>query len=1248
MPAGGDTRGGAVPARGDAPHVNFHTHTMFSDGEQTPEALAATLAAGGVRYAALTDHDTVEGTARFTAALEKHGIASVPGLELTTQLDGRELHLVAYGFDPDHPALAATLVSLRQARSLEVSSIAGTLRKAGSRRPGDAASSTALSAAPNGSLTTVAAIALLHEAGGRAFLAHPLVYESDLGRLEDLVLRLMAIGLDGLEAVYEQFSEDDRQTLRQLAEKHGLLVSAGTDFHGGNGVGSHLPGIDMPREDWLRFRSALFAGHALTGDPAAIAGATVGTPAASGTAVPPHRFQRRSFVLRIVIPTLAAMLLFLAAFWGLILPSFEQTLMERKRETIRELTNSAWSVLAAYQRDEQAGRLTRDEAQRAAAGLIEQLRYGPQGKDYFWIQDQEPRMVMHPYRTDLDGQQLDGFTDPRGVPIFVEFASLVEREGQGYVDYVWQWQDDPDRLEPKESYVKGFEPWGWIIGTGLYTDDVRAEIGRLEQSLIAVALFISAATVLLLLFVLHQSLRIERRRQEVVDDLRESTARYHALVEATTEGTLLVLDGRCRYANPTFLAMLGYTPRQLEFLELADLLPREPVNDAIWQALDAGTGEEPDALGEAHEGCLARHDGTIVACLLALNPIIFDGQPGYILLARDLARLQAAAGDDELAPAAPAGVFRSLASRRGVFLDLNPAARALLAGRHETDGGQPALADLFSDPSEFERLFQGLLAAGEVRDHVLRSETPDGPRDLSLSAALVRDEQGRPLYVDGLLIDVTEARKEASGRDALIERLQASLLFLHEPIAAVAQEAVVVGLETPIAEAARRMTERQATAVLVASDGGAIIGIVTDHDLRARAIAEGRSTDDPVHLVMSAPLMRIAESALVYEALMRMEEHGVRHLAVEETSGAIVSVIDHRDLIQFQRYGPIVLLREIARAGTPEGVARCRERAVPLAGSLMDSSVRSRHITDMLTSVADATTVRLVELAIQDLGAPPAGFAFVAMGSQGRGELTLSADQDNGIIFAVPDGADADRLAEYFLRLGSRVSDGLAAAGYPYCRGKVMASDPRWCRSLPAWLLLIDAWMRRAEPQDIADFSVLLDFRVVHGESALAQELRDSIHVSLPQEPAILYQLTRNALTFRPPTRLPGNIYLGGAAEHAGEIDLKDALMPIVTFARVYAARHRIAQTHTLERIDALAAADLLPSANRDEIAAAYDFLVRMRLQAQVANLRAGRPPTSTVQLARLGPTQRDLLRGAFAQITAVQKQISYEFPEVG
>jgi predicted metal-dependent phosphoesterase TrpH len=104
--------------------VNFHCHSIFSDGEQTPEVLAGNLASAGVRYAALTDHDTLEGLPRFQEALKKRGITFLQAIELTTQFNGRELHLLGYGFDPNHSELAATLLSLRQVRGLEVHSIA--------------------------------------------------------------------------------------------------------------------------------------------------------------------------------------------------------------------------------------------------------------------------------------------------------------------------------------------------------------------------------------------------------------------------------------------------------------------------------------------------------------------------------------------------------------------------------------------------------------------------------------------------------------------------------------------------------------------------------------------------------------------------------------------------------------------------------------------------------------------------------------------------------------------------------------------------------------------------------------------------------------------------------------------------------------------------------------------------------------------------------------------------------------------
>ena len=244
--------------------VNFHCHTIFSDGELTPESLAVNLAATGVRYASLTDHDSIEGWPRFQEALKKRGIAFISGVELTTQFNGREAHLLAYGFNPDHSELAATLVSLRQVRSLEVHSIAGSLRKVGSNRGNGSDISGAASVAPNGQLDIGEAIALVHQAGGCAFLAHPLFYESDLEKLDGFIGELKLLGLDGIEAIYAPFSEMDQASLRSLAEKHNLLVCAGTDFHGAKGPGSPLFGIQMPREDWIKFRKAVFSSPAIS------------------------------------------------------------------------------------------------------------------------------------------------------------------------------------------------------------------------------------------------------------------------------------------------------------------------------------------------------------------------------------------------------------------------------------------------------------------------------------------------------------------------------------------------------------------------------------------------------------------------------------------------------------------------------------------------------------------------------------------------------------------------------------------------------------------------------------------------------------------------------------------------------------------------------------------------------------------------------------------------------------------------
>lgn len=168
--------------------------------------------------------------------------------------------------------------------------------------------------------------------------------------------------------------------------------------------------------------------------------------------------------------------LFVLTIFAWIIPGAERGLLERKREKIREATETAWSVMQYYQSLVAANELSLPEAQRRAATVIKHMRYGPEMKDYFWINDMRPYMIMHPYRADLDGKDLADFKDPNGVALFVEFVKTCQQQGAGFVRYSWQWKDDESNVVPKISYVRLYRPWQWIVGTGMYIEDVRAEI----------------------------------------------------------------------------------------------------------------------------------------------------------------------------------------------------------------------------------------------------------------------------------------------------------------------------------------------------------------------------------------------------------------------------------------------------------------------------------------------------------------------------------------------------------------------------------------------------------------------------------------------------------------------------------------------------------------------------------------------------------------------------------------------------
>ena len=183
---------------------------------------------------------------------------------------------------------------------------------------------------------------------------------------------------------------------------------------------------------------------------------------------------------------------------GLVLYQGNSILQKTEKAKLRDLVENAYSIVKYYYQLTKNGTISEEKAQDLAKEAIRNIRYGPDGKDYFWITTDDPShiiLVMHPYKPQLEGKDVTKVKDKAGNLLFIEMAKVARKKGEGYVRYFWQYRDQANKIEAKLSYVKSFTPWHWIIGTGFYEKDYRAEIMPLIKEII----FASIAGVILYL-----------------------------------------------------------------------------------------------------------------------------------------------------------------------------------------------------------------------------------------------------------------------------------------------------------------------------------------------------------------------------------------------------------------------------------------------------------------------------------------------------------------------------------------------------------------------------------------------------------------------------------------------------------------------------------------------------------------------------------------------------------------------------
>lgn len=487
------------------------------------------------------------------------------------------------------------------------------------------------------------------------------------------------------------------------------------------------------------------------------------------------------------------------------------------------------------------------------------------------------------------------------------------------------------------------------------------------------------------------------------------------------------------------------------------------------------------------------------------------------------------------------------------------------------------------------------------------------------------------------------ASADAQAQAALPPAQPDTLHLLGTPLAALIRRApLTVPPHTPIVQAAQAMRAAGASSVMLLHEGR-LIGLMTDRDLRNRVLAEGLSPARPVADVATPQPMTLPASATALDALMLMARHNIHHVPVLDEAQQVLGMVSATDVSEQQGVSAVRLAQRMFRESSVAGLAALSQRIGPMQQALALSGASAHAMGHIVSTLTDALTVRLIELAEAELGAPPVPYVWVAAGSQARMEQTAKSDQDNCLM--LHDDYDEAAHGAYFEQLARFVNAGLDACGYVYCPGEMMAMTARWRQPMRRWREYFHQWVQVPEPMALMLSSVFFDLRAVHGQAQLLHDLRQQVLQGTRGNTLFLGHLAANALKNRPPLGLFGGITLIKEGENAHTLDLKTrGVTPIVDLARLFALAAGLPAVNTAERLArAGEVGSLSPGAARD-LQDALAFLSRVRISHQARQIGSEQAPDNFLRLSELSDFERAHMKQAFALVQQVQNVLRQRY----
>jgi CBS domain-containing protein len=461
---------------------------------------------------------------------------------------------------------------------------------------------------------------------------------------------------------------------------------------------------------------------------------------------------------------------------------------------------------------------------------------------------------------------------------------------------------------------------------------------------------------------------------------------------------------------------------------------------------------------------------------------------------------------------------------------------------------------------------------------------------------------------------------------------------------AIKRAPITCSMEATLGEALTAMHQEKVGAMVVVDSQFCAAGILTERDVLGRVTLPQLPLTENVMKVATHPVETLDVRSPISAAALLMVTKNFRHIVVTD-AGKVQGVVSERSLFALQRQSLSGISDAIRAAPNEEALVQCGHDIRELSRVLVAQGVAAGLLTQFISQLNDQLTQRL--LAIVSAAHPIARdeslrWCWLAFGSEGRHEQTISTDQDNGLVYTC--GAKVPHFEQDLLKFAREINAALARCGYPLCKGNIMASNPALCLSVEAWQDKFTHWIDAGDPQSLLNANIFFDMRALYGDALLVEKIVEKVWPLAKANLRFGKQMAQNTLTNRPPLNWLGHI-------EGGTVDLKRAgAMPFSDSARLLALAHGVRATSTRERLRALGPLLRVSEAEVNSWVEAFEFIQMLRLRHQHERLNAAQAGQRTnenpneILVSALSNLDQRILREAFRQARKLQQRVELDY----